>query len=371
MPKKTVLHDYHVRLGGRIVDFHGWLLPVQYQGVLGEHRHCRAAASLFDTSHMGQFLLTGAGAAGPIGRVATQDAAAMAVGACRYGFLLTESGGVLDDTILMRLGEEEFLMVVNAGTLAGDLDWLAKHLPGGVALENLSDQGWGKIDLQGPASLDVLAPLCDAGLAGLTYFTACRSQCCARDCIISRTGYTGELGYEIMAAGSDLAAIFEPLAATAPVMPAGLGARDSLRLEMCYPLYGNELDEATSPIEAALGGFVDVARDFIGAAALRLAAEAGPARTLAALRADSRRRAAAGDEIVLDGRDVGTVTSAAFAPSLDVSIAMGFVDPEAGAPGTTLVIRTARAELPVNVCEKPLYREGTCRTRKPMTEHNQ
>lgn len=370
MSKETVLHDCHARLGGRIVDFHGWMLPVQYQGVLGEHRHCRTAAVVFDTSHMGQFLLTGPDAEGQIARIATQDAAAMGVGTCRYGFLLNESGGVLDDTILMRLGEGELLMVVNAGTAGGDLAWLGEHLAGEVSLSNLSDQGWGKVDLQGPAALDVLAPLCDAEVARLNYFTARRCRCCGRDCVIARTGYTGELGYEIMACGEDLVAIFERLAATPPVMPAGLGARDSLRMEMCYPLYGSELSEAVNPIDAGLGDFVDLSRQFIGVDALRSVARRGADRKLVALRAESRRRGSAGDRIVMDGRIVGQVTSGAFSPSLEVSIALGFVHSEAAKCGTELVIRTARAELPVTVREKPLYHKGTCRTKRPLVERN-
>jgi len=359
--KKTILHDCHVRLGGRIVDFHGWMLPVQYAGVLAEHRHCRSHAAVFDTSHMGQVLISGPDAAAQIARTATQDAAAMRPGLCRYGFLLNAEGGVLDDTILMRLGDEEFLLVVNAGTREADLAWLGEHLSGDLTVRNLSGEGWGKIDLQGPAAAAVLQPLAEPDVTDLAYFTARRSACCGRACVISRTGYTGELGYEIMAPGADIAAIFERLIATEPVRPAGLGARDSLRLEMCYPLYGSELSVSVTPLEAGLGGFLDMGRDFLGAAALRRQAHAGPGRTLAAVQTDSRRRAAPGDEIFFASRPVGTVTSAAFSPSLEVSIAMGYVRPEAAEPDTKLVIRTARADLPATVHPKPLYRDGTAR----------
>ncbi len=363
MPKTTVLHDYNTRLGARLVDFHGWILPVQYSGVLAEHAHCRSEAVVFDTSHMGLFLISGPDAADRLGAVGTQDAAAMRVGACRYGFLLNDAGGVMDDTILMRLDEGEFLLVVNAGTLESDFAHLGEQLGDDVILRNLSAERWGKFDLQGPKALDVLAQFADADVADLGYFTARRTRCCGRDCVIGRTGYTGELGYEIMASASDLKRIFEYVALAPPVLPAGLGARDSLRLEMCYPLYGNELSESHNPIEAGLGGFIDLSREFIGAAALRTIAEAPPQRTLIAMRTDTRRRAAEGDQIVRDGHVVGTVTSAAFSPSLQVSIAMGYVAPDASASGTELTIRTARAELPATVCDKPLYTHGTCRAK--------
>ena len=362
MPKTTVLHECHVRLGARIVDFHGWLLPVQYQGVLAEHTHCRTDAVVFDTSHMGLFLISGPDAATGLAGVGTQDAAAMRVGACKYGFLLNDAGGVTDDTILMRLDGDEFLLVVNAGTLDSDFAHLGEQLAGDVTLQNLSAERWGKFDLQGPKALDVLASFVDADVTELGYFTARRTRCCGCDCMIARTGYTGELGYEIMAPGGELKTIFEQIAIASPVLPAGLGARDSLRLEMGYPLYGNELSESHNPIEAGLGSFIDLSREFLGAAALRVVADAPPRRALVAMQTDTRRRAAEGDAIVAGGQVVGVVTSAAFSPSLQVSIAMGYVAPDAAMSGTELILRTARAELPATVCDKPLYTHGTCRT---------
>ena len=366
MSSKTVLYDRHVSLGGRIVDFAGWLLPVQYEGVLGEHRHCRSSAVVFDTSHMGQFLLHGPDAAEQLSRIGTQDAEALPVGVCRYGFLLNDDAGVIDDTILMRLDDTEFLLVVNAGPAAGDYQWLADHLDGEVELVNRSAAGWGKIDLQGPESARVLQPLVNVDLTQMGYYRLARCTCCSRACVISRTGYTGELGYEIMAPGADLRTVFDELLARPEVEPAGLGARDSLRLERGYPLYGHELSAKHNPVEAALAAFARPDRDFVGSARLRAIAASGPPRRLIAFRSGSRRRANAGNEICSSGQAVGAVTSGAFSPSLEVSIGMGYVPADLAGPSNQLVVDTGRCELTVTVSEKPLYRQGTCRTDSPL-----
>lgn len=337
-----------------MVDFHGWMLPVQYEGILAEHRQCREAAVLFDTSHMGQFLVRGAGEV--LGRITTQDAAGMPVGSGRYGFLLSEAGGIRDDTILMRLGEAEFLLVVNAGPAERDFEWVGSHLPDDAELVNLSADGWGKVDLQGPAAAKVLAPATDVDLRQLGYFRVTRGSVCGRRCVVSRTGYTGELGYEIFAAGDDIAAIFAELVGNPAVKPAGLGARDSLRLEMGYPLYGDDIDENRDPFSAGLERFVDVDRAYVGAEALR---RVTAQRRLVAFAAAGRQRAWRGSAICRDGRAVGEVTSAAFSPSLNVAIGMGYVFADFAAPGTELTVQTPRAELPITVREKPLYERGS------------
>jgi aminomethyltransferase len=361
LPRQTPLHDQHERLGARIVDFHGWELPVQYSGILAEHKHCRSAACVFDTSHMGQLLLRGDGRR--IARVTTQNAAALSPGQGRYGFLLNEAGGILDDTILFRLDEDEYLLVVNAGTQDDDFAWLTRHLPD-VALVNQSAAGWAKIDLQGPRSASVLAPRCDIDLAGLPYFGATRGRVCGHEAIVCRSGYTGELGYELFAPADAIAIAFEELTRQPEVLPAGLGARDSLRLEMGYPLYGDDISPDTTPLEAGLERFVTFDRDFIGAAALQAPEAAEPGRRLVAFESETRRRAWQRDALLRDGQEVGVVTSAAFGPSLDVSIGMGYVSAECAATGAALTVATRRGELPVVVAERPLYKHGTCRTRE-------
>jgi len=342
-------------------------LPIQYDGILAEHRHCRSAAVVFDTSHMGQLLIRGDHAAEGLGSETTQNAEVLAVGRCAYGFLLNEEAGIIDDTILMRLDEREFLLVVNSATADGDTQWLRSHLPADVELLNQS-ASWGKIDLQGPASCKVLAGCADFDPASLAYFTGRRGRCCGSDCIVSRTGYTGELGYEIMADNDDLPMIFETLLAEASVKPAGLGARDSLRLEMGYPLYGQDIDLETNPIEADLGRFVRDDHEFVGSPRLREIRSRGTDRKAVAFRSASRRKTNPDDEILRNGEPVGVVTSGAFSPSLEVSIGMGYVPAEHSGAGTVLSVRTARGELDVTVCPRPIYEHGTCRTKQPMTE---
>jgi len=266
----------------------------------------------------------------------------------------------------MRLDDSEFLLVVNACPAAGDFQWLSDHLEGEVELADRSAAGWGKIDLQGPVSAHVLQPLVDADLAQLGYYGVASCACCGSQSVISRTGYTGELGYEIMAPGADLLAIFDELLARDEVKPAGLGARDSLRLEMGYPLYGHELSTEHNPVEAQLAMFAQPDRDFIGSAAVREMMQAGTPRKLVAFRSDSRRRMNAGDEIRCEGRTVGIVTSGAFSPSLEISLGMGYVDAAPAGPGQQLVVDTGRCELTVTVSRKPLYPNGTCRTNSPL-----
>jgi aminomethyltransferase len=353
-----------------MVDFHGWLLPVQYQGVLTEHRHCRRAAVVFDTSHMGQFLFASEVAGRALGRVCTQNAERLAVGACRYGFLLNEQAGIIDDTILMRLGEREYLLVVNAGTAGGDWAWMKAHLPAALEMTDLCARGWGKIDLQGPESFAVLAGRVDFELSRLRYYTARRGACIGRSCVVSRTGYTGELGYEIMAEGGDLQAIFDDLLSDGRVKPAGLGARDSLRLEMGYPLYGQEISIEHNPVEAGLTSFARCDHDFIGAERLGGMMGVRPGRVLAAFKVLSRRRASTSDRIFRDGEAVGVVTSGAFAPSLDVAIGMGYVRSDLAEPGTELVVDTGRVELAATICRKPPYDGGTARIDVENMEKN-
>lgn len=358
MSQTTCLTDLHVQHGGRMVDFAGWLLPVQFAGVLAEHIHTREAVSLFDTGHMGQFHIEGTDAARALGRALTQDAEALAVGRGKYGFLLNDAGGVIDDTILLRLSADEFLLVVNAGTAGGDETILRERLTGDATLTVRRD--WGKLDVQGPGSAAVLGPITSVDLRTLGYFGVTKAAIDGHPCVLGRTGYTGELGYEIFMPAATLPAIAETLLADDRVALAGLGARDSLRLEMGYPLYGHELNETVTPIEAGLAGFVNLDREFVGADALRKQTQAGPARTLVALQTQGRRQIYPGDAIILDGREVGEVTSGVFSPSLRVAIGLGFVETSASRAGEVLV-RTARADVLTRIVKPPFYKEGTCR----------
>ncbi|NBB94604.1 MAG: glycine cleavage system aminomethyltransferase GcvT [Planctomycetes bacterium] len=358
----TPLNEWHRQHGGRLVDFAGWELPVQYEGILAEHTHCREACAIFDTSHMGQFLITGPNAAEQLAAAITQDASGLGVGRGTYGFILNDGGGIIDDTILFCLGEAEFLLIVNAGTTAGDLAVLEDRLNNGTNLRYLGD--WSKLDVQGPEACEVLSPLVDGDLTALKYFGVTRMKVQDTEAVVARTGYTGELGFEVFLPGKALPDLADAVVADERVKPAGLGARDSLRLEIGYPLYGHELSTEVTPVEAGMEVFLDLQRDFVGVETLRKQAEDPTPRTLVGLLTEQRRRFAEGDTILAaDGEEVGQVTSGTFAPSLGVAAGMGYVDREATATGTPVIIRTARAELPATVAERPLYKDGTARSK--------
>ncbi|MBT3279323.1 MAG: glycine cleavage system aminomethyltransferase GcvT [Phycisphaerales bacterium] len=359
MAKRTCLHDIHVELGGRIVDFAGWDLPVQFEGILAEHTHTREHVSLFDTGHMGQLLISGPGVGEQLAAALSQDAVKLPVGRAKYGFLLTEAGTIIDDTILKRLGEDEFFLVVNAATAAIDAKTLRARLSDDIEIVVLAS--WGKLDVQGPEALDVLQPITEIDLTTMGYFGVCRTQVLGHDCILSRTGYTGELGWEIYMSQATLPEVCRALLESPNVKPAGLGARDSLRLEMGYALYGHELSQDVTPVDAAMEFFFDAERDFVGATALRTQISDGTNGKLVMIDSAQRRRFNTGDTILSDGEEIGIVTSGVFGPSLGRVIGMGFVRPEFTQVGTELTIATARAEITATVGQMPLYKDGTCR----------
>jgi aminomethyltransferase len=366
MQNKTPLYDRHVALGGRVVDFHGWQLPVQYESILAEHGQCRQSAAVFDTCHMGRMLLTGPQAGADLSRVMTQDIGSMSVGRCSYGLILDEEGGIRDDAIAARLGEQEFLLVVNAATAESDKQWVLDHKSDSTELTDLL-ASYGKIDLQGPASLRVLSQLTEQSPADLGFFRARWTQIAGHRCILSRTGYTGELGYEIFPPAQAVEPIFDALLADERTAPAGLGARDLLRLEVGYPLYGQDIDEQTNPVEANLMTFCKMKHEFIGAEAVSRAIEQGPERKRVLLASDTRRRCHTGDEIRSADQAVGQVTSGAYSPALGVSIAMGYVRADLAEAGQELAVPAGRKSITLTVQRPPLYTEGTARTKNPET----
>ncbi len=252
--------------------------------------------------------------------------------------------------------------MVNADPRENDLACLRGRVSDAVKIEDRSSE-WGKLDVQGPASFEVLDGLIDGDISALGYFHAMRSACRGAECIVSRSGYTGELGYEIFLPADSAVELFAALTDHPLVSPAGLGARDMLRLEMCYPLYGDDISTETTPLEADLGRFVDMGRNYVGSDALVKAASAGVARKLVAFRCESRRRGNTGVDILSDGKVVGVVTSAGYSPSLGVSIGMGYMEASLAEPGARISLRCPRGRLDAVVTDKPLYTQGTCRTR--------
>jgi len=354
--QETPLYREHVALGAKMAPFGGWLMPIQYAGILAEHVHTRTRVSVFDICHMGEFMIEGDPVACGLDRIVTQKIAALPVGACRYGFMLTEMGGVLDDLIVYRLDEKLWMLVVNAATIAGDEENVRKHLKGEFAFENASAR-MGKLDVQGPLSRDVLKDIFGVKIAYLSYFSAAEFDLWGEKCIISCTGYTGELGYEIYISSKNVGKLWSLLLNDTRVKPAGLGARDTLRLEMAYPLYGQDLDTSRTPLQAGLERFVDFSKDFIGKPALLGEEQAGVKEHLVCFQAESRRSPRHNSIILADGMRVGTVTSGSFSPTLSVGIGMGYVSRKL-ALGAKVMVKEAAAEIPAVIVRKPFYRKS-------------
>ncbi|MDR1856093.1 MAG: glycine cleavage system aminomethyltransferase GcvT [Desulfovibrio sp.] len=350
----TPLAQWHKDHGAKMAPFAGWLMPIQYEGILAEHKHTRTKASVFDICHMGEFLMTGRGAAGAVALALTHNIATLAPGRCRYGFLLNEAGGVMDDCILYRMGDEEFMLVVNAACREKDVAALRKRLTAAVALDDVSD-ATAKIDLQGPLALDVLEDVLK-GTFRLPYFGFVQQTFKGEPLLVSRTGYTGELGFELYVPTRLATELWTLLLSHEDVKPAGLGARDTLRLEAGLALYGHELDEEHSPEESGMSQFLTSSAPFVGRA------PSFPIRErLVPLRIEGRKATRNGDKVTLpDGTPAGRVTSGSFAPSLGCVVAFAYIAaPLAGEP--EFRIPAGKEPLVAKPTTIPFYTEGTAR----------
>ena len=351
--QKTPLYETHIAMGARMVSFGGWLMPIQYEGILAEHAHTRNAVSVFDICHMGEFMLEGDPVSSGLDRIITQNIVSMPVGACRYGFILNEKGGVVDDLVVYRTGKHSWMLVVNAATISTDEEHIRRNLCGEYQLDNISAR-MGKLDVQGPRSQDVLGDIFGTGITQLKYYTSAEFIFDKERCIISRTGYTGELGYEVYISINHVRELWRFLLKDKRVKPAGLGCRDTLRLEMGYPLYGQDLDRSHTPLAAGLEKFVDFSKDFIGKDTLLNEQRTGLKEHLVYFRADSRRAPRHGFAIFNRGSRVGTVTSGSFSPSLSVGIGMGYISDNCEI-GAELLVKGSGVEIPVTIVEKPFY----------------
>ncbi len=352
---KTPLYTNHVSLGAKMAPFGGWLMPIQYEGILVEHAYTRNKVTVFDICHMGEFFLEGDPSACGFDRVVTQNIATMPIGSCRYGFMLNEKAGIIDDLIVYRLKEKSWMLVVNAATIAGDEANIRKNLTGVYSFENAS-QRMGKLDVQGPESAEVLKSIFGQGIEKLKYYTFSDFTFEQERCIISRTGYTGELGYEVYISSKNVGQLWDLLLKVHRVKPAGLGCRDTLRLEMSYPLYGQDIDISRTPLDAGLDKFVDYSKDFIGKDALLKEKAAGLNEHLICFQADSRRSPRHGFGIFSGKKKVGVVTSGSFSPSLAVGIGMGYVSGSYDF-GEQLFIKEGALEIPVKVIKKPFCKK--------------
>jgi len=341
--QKTPLHNEHLALKARMVPFGGWEMPVQYEGILNEHAHTREAVSIFDISHMGEFIVEGDCIESGLDRIVTMSLRDLPVKSCRYGCILNERGGVIDDLIIFRLEEKKWFFVVNGATTKKDALHFQAHLTEKSSFRDVSLQT-GKIDIQGPLARDVLSSFV-ADIGKLDYYTFDRFDLLGEHVLISRTGYTGELGYEIYFPWEKTKDLWRELIRRDNVKPAGLGARDVLRLEMGYSLYGHELGEDISPLESGLGRFIDFDKDFIGKEDLLKQKKEGVRQRIAGISSEGRRAPRPGHKIYLDsGEEVGIITSGTFSPSLNKGIGLGFVAAQYAGHGSTVFFGNSKSK---------------------------
>jgi aminomethyltransferase len=356
---RTPLTEVHRALGARLVPFAGFEMPVQYTSILSEHAAVRERAGLFDVSHMGQLHLRGAGAIGDAERLLSCPVASLKPGRVRYGLLCNERGGVVDDVTLYRLAEDHLLICVNASNIAKDHAWFAAHCSAASELRNASDETC-LLALQGPASEAILQPLVAAELARVRFFAFVETRLAGVRVLVSRTGYTHAGGFELFGPAGGAEKLWRTLieaGAAHGLAPVGLGARDTLRLEAALPLYGHELDDETTPLEAGLARFVKLAAGgFIGAEALRAQHAHGVPRALAGFVVEGRGIARAGHALAHAGAEVGRVTSGAPSPTLGKPIGLGYVPPPLAAVGTKLDVMVRGRAVSACVVETPFVR---------------
>jgi aminomethyltransferase len=368
-PRRTPLYDWHVAQGARLVDFAGWEMPIQYTSITEEHQAVRTGAGLFDISHMGRLFFEGGDALDLIQRLYTNNAASMKERQIRYGLVCNAHGGIRDDVLVYHLLANSWLMVVNASNREKILDWINQHRRPGDDV-NLTDQtfDWGMVAVQGPRAVEIVANVEDnysgdtwQRVASLKYYHAFTHP--TAPIILSRTGYTGEDGAEVIVPASALEAVCGALQQSASRLgvsfkPCGLGARDTLRLEAAMPLYGHELSEEIDPFQAGLGWAVKMEKgDFIGRAALQGLRQDATRRQRVGLDLDGKRIAREGAAVIHQGREVGRVTSGTFSPTLARVIAMAYVDPALAAPGIALEVDVRGKPAPARVVRLPFYRK--------------
>jgi aminomethyltransferase len=360
--RRTPLYDQHVKLGGKIVPFAGWELPVQYSGVIAEHRAVREKAGLFDVSHMGEVIVTGAEAEKAIDYLTCNDVKTLTDGKALYSAIIDENGGVVDDIIIYRFNKERFLICVNASNADKDFEWFTSHNKFQAKFENKS-ASYGQIALQGPAAMEVLRTFPELRAAiDLKPFHFVECDLLSVPVIVARTGYTGEDGVEIFIPSNSTSDVWQALLENGEklgLIPAGLGARDSLRLEACYPLHGHELGDDISAIESGLGWIVKFDKgDFFGRQALMRYREQSP-RSLVGFFVDDPGIARHGDKLYSsDGAEIGITTSGTRTPTIDRALGMGLVKSEFAKVGTEILAEVRGKKLKCHVVKKPFYKRS-------------
>jgi aminomethyltransferase len=360
--KKTALYDKHFSLDAKMVPFAGYDMPVSYTGIIEEHQTVRERVGIFDVSHMGEFILRGAGALDLIQRVTSNDASKLEKGDAQYSCLPNGKGGIVDDLLVYKLGEEEYMLVVNASNMKKDWDWIMSHNTAKVEMKDISE-GTSLMAVQGPDAVKALQALTEVDLGAMKYYTFVRGTFAGMDnVIISATGYTGSGGFEIYVANESAAEIWDAImgaGAEYGIKPIGLGARDTLRLEMGYCLYGNDINDTTSSLEAGLGWITKLKKesDFVDKQFLIDQKAAGISRKLVGFEVSGKRPPRNGYPIVdADGNEIGVVTSGTKGPSVNISIGMGYVTKVNSKKGTTIFIDVRGKKIEATVVGLPFYK---------------
>ena len=360
--RRTPLHDRHLALGARMVPFAGWDMPVQYSGLIDEHMAVRKRAGLFDVSHMGEARVRGPQAVDFLQYLTCNNVVGLKINRAHYNGLMTPSGCFHDDLLIYRLGEDEFLLVLNAANVHGDLAWMREHVSNFDTELIDESEAWALLALQGPEAAAILAPLAGDRVAELGYYGFARTEVAGIDTLVSRTGYTGEDGFELYLPADGAGAVWDVLierGADRGLAPTGLGARDTLRLEAKMALYGNDIDDTTTALEADLGWIVKFKKgDFIGRAALVKQKAEGLARRLTGFEMESRAIARHGYDVCLSGRKIGRVTSGTYAPYLNKRIGLAYLPLELSAVGTALEIDVRGRAQPARVVDTPFYKRA-------------
>jgi len=359
---KTPFYDFHVAAGAKMVNFAGFHMPVQYKRITSEHLAVRNNVGLFDLSHMGEFEVSGKDALAFLQKTTTNNVATLDVDKIQYSCMTTPTGGIVDDLLVYRL-QDRYFIVVNASNIQKDFAWLQSHLSGEVQLTNLSDRT-GLLAIQGPHAQGVLQKVTDYDLDNMAYYTSAVAKIAGVEFLFSRTGYTGEDGFEIYIPPQHCAGLWNALTEAGQQYDLeliGLGARDTLRLEMKMALYGNDIDETTTPIEAGLGWIVSFDKDFIGQDVIARQKEEKPSRRLVCLEFEGKVFPRHGYEIYDGDEVVGKITSGTFSPSLKKPIAMGYVPRSMSKIGSTVEIKIRGTKYPAIVVKPPFYKTGSHR----------
>ena len=358
--KNIALSDIHTSLGAKMVPFAGYLMPVQYEGINVEHETVRNGIGVFDVSHMGEFLIEGDHALELIQKISSNDASKLQVEDAQYSCMPNDQGGIVDDLIIYMINENTYLLVVNASNIEKDWDWISKHNTNNAVMRNISDD-YSLLAIQGPKAVEAMQSLSSIDLSEIAFYKFKVADFAGIDhVIISATGYTGSGGFEIYCKNSDAKQIWDKVfeaGAAYGIKPIGLAARDTLRLEMGYCLYGNDIDDNTSPIEAGLGWITKFTKDFVNSKALLEQKEQGVKRRLKAFKLDSRGIPRQGYDIVNEeGEKIGVVTSGTMSPSLKEGIGMGYVQTGYTKLGTKIFIDIRKKPVPATIVKLPFYK---------------